>query len=366
MRRVFFWTHLTIGLGAAVFIFVMSVTGVLLSFEKQLVGFARDAAIVAPSGASPLGVGALVDAAEAHGAAPGHTLTLSHTPGAAAQLVKSRRDVVWLDPYDGAELAEPRIVRMFDWIEGVHRRLAFAGGRNEAGAASMRAANLVFAFILVTGVVLWWPRAWRWKVVRRQIAFQSGLATPQARYFNWHHVMAFWSIIPLTAVVLSGVLISYSWASRPIYTLLGDEAASRQPATTVEARAPLTPGTARPIEALVAEIDPGWKRLSIVLPAPEDASVEFVVDNGNGIAPMTRQQFRVARDGSAVEPVDSAGGGPRFFVRFLHTGEIYGLAGQAVAALASLAAAVLVFTGVYLGVGRLRRMRARRARLARG
>ncbi len=40
IRTVFFWLHLTAGLTAGVVVFIMSATGVLLTFEKQLIYYA--------------------------------------------------------------------------------------------------------------------------------------------------------------------------------------------------------------------------------------------------------------------------------------------------------------------------------------
>ncbi|MBC8167351.1 MAG: PepSY domain-containing protein, partial [Bryobacteraceae bacterium] len=50
----------------------------------------------------------------------------------------------------------------------------------------------------------------------------------------------------------------------------------------------------------------------------------------------------------------------RTWLRFVHTGEYYGLPGQTVAGLASAGAAVLVWTGIALTLNRFRAWRARR------
>jgi uncharacterized iron-regulated membrane protein len=55
----------------------------------------------------------------------------------------------------------------------------------------------------------------------------------------------------------------------------------------------------------------------------------------------------------------------RVWLRFAHTGEVYGLAGQAVAGLASLGGATLVVTGLMLAGRRLLAWRARARSIAR-
>ena len=49
LRKIIFWLHLTAGVVAGTVILVMSVTGVLLAFERQIVAFAeRDTLTVTP------------------------------------------------------------------------------------------------------------------------------------------------------------------------------------------------------------------------------------------------------------------------------------------------------------------------------
>jgi uncharacterized iron-regulated membrane protein len=63
LRKIIFWLHLTAGVVAGTVILVMSVTGVLLAFERQIVAFAeRDTRTVTPptSDAPRLSLNALV------------------------------------------------------------------------------------------------------------------------------------------------------------------------------------------------------------------------------------------------------------------------------------------------------------------
>ncbi len=39
LRKIIFWIHLTLGVSAGVFIFVMAATGIMLAFERQITGF---------------------------------------------------------------------------------------------------------------------------------------------------------------------------------------------------------------------------------------------------------------------------------------------------------------------------------------
>ena len=130
---------------------------------------------------------------------------------------------------------------------------------------------------------------------------------------------------------------------------------------------PGLPGRFTPVDldTLVAQATedfPGWRRVAITLPAPDAADLSMSVDRGNGVQASKQRTVTVARDGSGlvgapVGDTSSPGSKARRFLRFVHTGEVFGIIGQTLAGLASLAAVVLVYTGISLAIRRLIRMR---------
>ncbi|HEX7955800.1 MAG TPA: PepSY-associated TM helix domain-containing protein, partial [Pyrinomonadaceae bacterium] len=99
--------------------------------------------------------------------------------------------------------------------------------------------------------------------------------------------------------------------------------------------------------------------ITLQLPQKPEAPVAFAIDRGNGGQPQLRSQLTLDRATGEVvrwEPYanNTAGRRLRTWLRFAHTGEVYGLAGQTVAALASLGGAFLVYTGLALALRRLR------------
>jgi uncharacterized iron-regulated membrane protein len=71
---------------------------------------------------------------------------------------------------------------------------------------------------------------------------------------------------------------------------------------------------------------------------------------------------RTSGDVVRIEAFDeqSAGRRLRSFLRFAHTGEYFGLAGQTIAGIASLGGVVLVWTGLALALRRFAAWRKRR------
>jgi len=103
---------------------------------------------------------------------------------------------------------------------------------------------------------------------------------------------------------------------------------------------------------------PSWRTMTTRLASSTNAPVVIAVDEGYGGQPQKRTTFTVNRaSGVVVKAEDfqslSAGRRLRSWLRFAHTGEIYGLTGQTIAGLASAGGAVLVYTGLALVLRRL-------------
>jgi len=361
MRQFFFWTHFVIAFSVAIFVFLMSATGVLLTYEAQISRWARNAMVEIPANGEPLSIDDLAETAHASGIKPGGTLTVPNDRSHVVEASQGRRQRIYLDPYSGAQIGDTWADGLFSRVTAIHRSLAFTGRRSATGVVINDAANLLFAAILLTGAVLWWPRRWAWRLVKSKLFFRRGLPNTQARNFNWHHVFGVWAVLPLLAVVLSGVVLSYPWARDLVNSLASDrQQVVSGPASTGGPRPGNgSPKTLEELAALVTEGNNDWNRLSITLPEDGADVVEIAVDTGNGIQTSKIETFMVARDGSSVVDEEDDGGSGivsfRFF-RFLHTGEIFGAIGQTIAGLASLAAVFLAYTGISLGLGRLARM----------
>jgi len=107
-----------------------------------------------------------------------------------------------------------------------------------------------------------------------------------------------------------------------------------------------------------------WQSISLQLPNAANAPLTFNVDSGTGGQPQKRAQLvldRATGDVVRWEPFSSYTRGRqlRSMLRFAHTGEVAGIAGQTIAGLVSAGGAVLVFTGLALAIRRFRAWIAR-------
>lgn len=369
-RTVLFWCHLVCGVSAGLVVFVMSATGALLAFEKQIVAFADRGFRSAPpaANAAPRGPETFLPTLlAARPEAVPTSVTFRAAAEAPVTVGLAGGRLVYLDAYDGHVLGEgSRGVRsFFDVVEGLHRWLALAGAGRPPARLVTGIANLVFLFIVVSGLYLWLPRIWSKASVRAVAWFRGGLAG-KARDFNWHNTIGLWSAIPLAVVVACAVPMSFSWGNDLVFRLAGEEPPKRpagppgggsgggRGATTADSAA------WRGLDAAFARARTqveGWRSLTVRVPGSPKAPLVVTIDSGTGGQPQRRGQLTVDRETGAVskwEPfaANSAGRRARLWTRFLHTGEALGLAGQLVAGIASLGATVLVWTGLALAFRR--------------
>ena len=371
LRKIVFWLHLVAGLIAGSVILVMSVTGVLLAFEPQLTEWVdRNLRVVPPQAGAPrLSIDALiarVRAAEPNAAPSG--FTLRSDPAAPAAIGLGRERTFFVNPYTGAVLGEgsKQARAFFGSVTNVHRWLGTPEESRALGRAVTGACNLAFLFLVVSGPYLWWPRKWT-KSAGRAIVIPNVRRRGKTRAFTLHNAIGFWSAPILFFIVLSGVTMSYSWATNLLYRLTGNE----PPPPRAVADRPIPPrenSIPNDIDrfcAIATQRVPDWKTISVRFETSPSAPLMFSIEQGDRGRPDLRSQLTIGPNTGEVvrwEPFSSLNRGRqlRAWARFGHTGEAGGAPGQTIAALASTGAAVLVGTGFTLAWRRFRgRKRAR-------
>ncbi|MDH3223168.1 MAG: PepSY domain-containing protein, partial [Gemmatimonadota bacterium] len=107
-----------------------------------------------------------------------------------------------------------------------------------------------------------------------------------------------------------------------------------------------------------------YKEIAVTLPSSGDTAVSAQVYRGHRGQPQHLEALRMdVRTGQVLERIvyedQSRARRFRTFLRYAHTGEYWGTAGQSVAGIASLAAVALGITGIGLALRRLAAFRRR-------
>jgi uncharacterized iron-regulated membrane protein len=363
-RTAIFWLHLAAGVVAGAVILVMSATGVLLMYERQVLEWADRSApghrVTLPSPqSSRLPIETLIEKASGRPS----SVTVQADPVAPVAVSLGREKTVYVHPYTGQVLGEgaPKVRAFFHAVTDWHRWLGREGEGRDVGRAIMGACNLAFLVLVVSGLYLWLPRHrshWGWAQVRNVLWFRRGLPG-KARDFNWHNVIGFWSWGPLVLIVATGVVMSYPWASGLLYRLAGEEPPpARQGPPGGEGRrgreeGPVATGGLNELWTVAESRVPGWQSITMRLPGSPEDPVTFSISRGQRGRPDLRDQISLDRATGEVvkwEPYASQSSGRRLrtWSRWVHTGEAGGVIGQTVAGLVSAGAVVLVWTGIAL------------------
>jgi uncharacterized iron-regulated membrane protein len=338
-------------------------------------------------------------------------VTVYPGPGSAVMVSLGRTGVAYVNPYTGDVLAagEGGWRGFFHVMEEWHRWLGASGDNTPVGKAITGACNAAFLFLALSGLYIWWPRKWTWRTVRPSLWFRLNIRG-KARDWNWHNVVGFWFLPILVILTASGMVISYRWASNLVFTLAGETPPAAQgPAAPPSVTVPTPPAGAKPLglEALFARAQqqvPAWESVTLRLGGSGRPQQGPQAGQG-GQGPQGAKGPRDSQGTQSAQGPQRAGGaggpggsdarpkGPqpvnfavreqgawplfssaqlvfdpftgevlrregfadytpgrqlRTWMRFLHTGEALGWAGQLLAAVASLGGVLLVWTGFAL------------------
>lgn len=228
LKRLNAWIHLWLGLASGIIVFIVSITGCIYVFEAEIREFVEDwRAVEDRVGVPFIAPSILLDTAESYiDGVPASGLTYSHRFGAAAVGFTERVDgkmsfkVVFLNPYDGHYLGQQTTIGgdhfdFFRFIIDGHRALWLP---YDIGRPIVGVATLIFVSLLVTGLVLWWPK--RWTQATRDASFKVRWKAKWKRLnYDLHNVLGFYSLVLALILALTGLVWSFSWFDRGVYYL---------------------------------------------------------------------------------------------------------------------------------------------------
>ena len=204
LRRALFQIHMWLGIGAGLYILLISATGSAVVFRDEMSRWLQPTKYVV------VGPRRLTDEelrASAQKAMPKLTVRQilpASKPNVAVEVWMTRgrlRVQRLFDPYTGADLGDvvPMENARVRWLVELHDNLL--------GGHTGRTINGVGALLLLglclSGIVIWWPGTanwWRGLVVRRHVGWKR---------FNWdlHSMMGFWTMLLLLMWAVSAAYL---------------------------------------------------------------------------------------------------------------------------------------------------------------
>ncbi|MFK4721224.1 putative iron-regulated membrane protein [Bradyrhizobium niftali] len=377
IKAVLHEVHSIAGLGLALLLTLIALTGAIMSFEDEIVDHLNAGIMqVAPRSAPALMPDELIArlrAAQDFGKVS--AVTLSSDPAAAVRVRFGRDEQggrpasLYVDPYDARVLGSPRGEEFFATVRRLHRWLLIPGDAKGWGRQITGVTALGLIVMLVSGLVLRWPR--RAGSVKMWLKPNLGLSG-RGLHRSLHAVIGTWVLPVYLVMTLTGLWYSFDWYKDGVVWLLSRPevvAAKMQP--KMPARAPRVAAASEP--AVPIGFDRAWAtfrreegdrfaRALLTLPAGPGTAIRIRSWGKDSTLDTTRDEFRVdAVTGQLVSAERYADKtfGEKIIANVLdiHRGAVLGWPGKLAFMIAAALMPLFSVTGIllYLSRRKLRR-----------
>jgi uncharacterized iron-regulated membrane protein len=281
-------------------------------------------------------------------------VNLSAGPGKSVVFALKNKTNVFVDPYTGTVIGSLDVEKdFFGVVLQLHRSLLLG----EPGKSIIGISALVFFVMIVSGIILWWPRnrsGVKWKFIVKKETRAA------RRTYDLHSVFGFYASWVLLVSVLTGLIFSFKWAEKSMYWLTGSEKNENKPASVYQPGPGLLPDV---IAHTMLERYPS-NDLSLFFPDDSVGVYRAAIDLSKGGVVVKRDFYFFDRYTGKLVDVRlsryaSAGEKLRATNYNLHTGKAFGLAGQILMFCASLVAASLPVTGFIVWRNRVKKKRSK-------
>ena len=240
MRNFFRKFHLWVSVPFGIVITITCFTGALLVFEKEITALCvGDITAVTPVG-EPLPVSVIADKVDATLPADVDVkgVVVSSSPDEAyrVNLSKPKKAAVYVNQYTGEVIGKDERLPFFRTVFRLHRWLMDSNpgeGKVFWGKIIVGASTIAFVVILLTGLVIWWPRNRKMLKNRLQITFRKG---KNRFWYDLHVAGGFYAMLLLLVMALTGLTWSFEWYRNGAYALFG--AGEPKETTVVERKSP--------------------------------------------------------------------------------------------------------------------------------
>ncbi|MFD2284611.1 PepSY-associated TM helix domain-containing protein [Pedobacter petrophilus] len=350
LKKIITWLHLWLGLASGAIVVILSLTGCILVFEQEIKNLLGTEVRIAVQDRSKL-LPPSVLYREISRAIPGRQINTVWYYGLSKPSVVALQDSsVYINPYTAKIISFKRQEDIFHFIEEGHRHLWMG---KKVGKMVVGCATLVFVVLLLTGLVLWWPKKWNKKATQQNFKIKWGARIKRFNY-DLHNVLGFYSLTIALLLAITGLVISFTWFSNSIYWLTGGRPQTQRPVKELFRDSP---------NPMLQNVDQVWYevRNHIAVDHIDDIIVSFPDEPNEAIYACTDMKDGIWRD-LFFNPVDlslTKESGKQFKdlifsdkVRKLnyamHVGAIGGLTTKIIFFLVSLICASLPITGFYI------------------
>lgn len=233
MKKIFRKIHLWLSVPFGLIITLVCFSGAMLVFENEAnEWFRRDLYYVETVKGPPLPMDKLLEkvATTLPDSVAVTGVSISSDPGRAYQvsLSKPRRASLYVDQYTGEVKGKSERSGFFMFMFRMHRWLLDSmNPGNEGifwGKMIVGVSTLLLVFVLISGIVIWWPRTRKALKNSLKITATKGW---RRFWYDLHVAGGMYALIFLLAMALTGLTWSFPWYRTAFYKVFGVEVQQR-------------------------------------------------------------------------------------------------------------------------------------------
>lgn len=374
MRKIFRNIHLWLSVPFGILITLICFSGAALVFEKEVMELChRELYFVKKVEAAPLPMEQLMTkvAATLPDSVSVTGVNISSDPERAYQvtLSKPRRASMYVDQYTGEITGKYERAPFFNFMFRMHRWLLDSmkqDGGIFLGKMIVGTSTLMFVFVLISGVVVWWPRTRKALKNSLKIVANKGW---RRFWYDLHVAGGMYALVFLLAMALTGLTWSFQWYRTGFYKTFGVEVQPSMGHGNAAANATAKGGKRdgkpegregrgahryspytnwQQVYEQLAEANPDYKQISV-----SDGSASVAVPRFGNQRGTDRYKFN-PRNGEITETtlykdLDNSGK-IRGWIYSVHVGSWGGMLTRILTFVAALIGASLPLTGYYLWI----------------
>ncbi|MDQ6530494.1 PepSY-associated TM helix domain-containing protein [Flavobacterium sp. LHD-85] len=345
--------HLWLGLASGIIIFIAAITGSLLVFEKEIDGTLNpDYYNVSEIGTEKKSLDYCVGILQKeYGVQEITRISTFSDPSRTIQIFGKDADkkvyLFSVNPYSGKVQASTlQKSRFFAVVLEIHRQLLMG----ETGGIIMGTSCLIFVFMLISGLVLWWPKKVKNLKQRLKIKWNASF---KRVVWDLHSTVGFYSFFILLIISLTGLFFAFSWfQDGALYLADGN---NKRPPAKIENPTKTDPGLLKTdfYQSIYNQSDsffPYKGNIQIRMPADTINSILVLKENTERLIPHQSSAAyfdKYTAENIQARPYSSFSNGDKLkrLIYPIHTGSVFGLPTKILALLVSLLAATLPVTG---------------------
>lgn len=390
MRKLFRQIHLWLSVPFGLIIALICFSGAMLVFENEVNELTRPELYrVTKSDTEPLSIEQLMEkvAATLPDSVSVTGVTISSDPQRPYQvsLSKPRRTSMIVDQYTGEIKGKSGRTGFFMTMFRLHRWLLDSmNPGNEGvfwGKMIVGVSTLLFVFVLISGIVVWWPRTRKALKNSLKISATKGW---RRFWYDLHVAGGMYALVFLLVMALTGLTWSFPWYRTAFYTVFGVEmkqnAAHGQVATQEKKGGAERPerrkGGRREKGSLysnwqkvydqLSHQNPEYKQISISAGAGSGATASVSFNRFGNQRASDRYSFNPGNgeitETSLYQHQDKSGK-IRGWIYSVHVGNWGGMLTRILSFIAALIGTALPLTGYYLWIKKLVNKRRRERKL---